>query len=554
MTNHQMKRRRRKTNNKNVNEKMAWFFILSGIVIALIIFFASLWFQFNNNSDPHKTASSQRQASHLDIPPISSLQQEKAMPSTISTPQQSTADIASTNSSDPSKSNQQPAYDDNDHLLPNEDFLSSIKTEDVEIQQETIEQTPTNAQSQTQTSNGCLLPKDRPAESKQKKKVAFKQWLDEFQTEAKTHGISESTLTNAFKGITPINKVIELDRKQKEYSTTFAQYLRNSISAQRIAKGKAMMSKYKNTLAKIEKEYGVPPQVIVTLWAMESNFGQFTGNFSTIRTLSTLAHEGRRHQFFRGELLCALWMIEDGHVTVQQMKSSWAGAMGQPQFMPSTFQHFATDGNNDSKIDIWKKPADVFASTANYLHTIGWQAKQPWGMEVKLPKHFEPYLASYEKTKPTQHWKTLGIVQANGKPLPDNHQESSIILPSGINGPAFLVFNNFKVLREWNRSTFYVLTIGHLSDRMIGKPNLKTKAPTNEKAITRKQAISVQTQLQELGFYKDKIDGMVGLKTRDAIREYQFSKGLVADAYLSTKTIQQLHIDHSDKKTKIVNN
>ena len=387
----------------------------------------------------------------------------------------------------------------------------------------------------------CQLPKNVSKHVKNNK-LPFKQWLNAFKHDAVTHyGLSNETVTTALKNAYPIKKVIQLDRRQKEYSVTFSKYLRNSISAKRIADGKKMLKKYRTLLSNIENQYGVQPQILVALWAMESNFGQNMGNFSTISTLATLAHEGRRHHFFQNELICALHILEQQHINVKNMKSSWAGAMGQPQFMPSTFFYYAADGDNDNKKDIWHNKADVFASAANYLKTIGWQRGESWGLEVKLPKNFDFYQARLAEKKSVQMWKKLGVTKANGQPLSENkHLKGSIMLPSGKKGAAFLVFQNFRVIREWNRSTNYALTVGHLSDRLMGQGRLIGKAPKGEKPLTRQQALSLQENLKKLGFYQDKIDGMIGLNSRNAIREYQKSSGMPADAYPSPEIMLQI--------------
>lgn len=391
--------------------------------------------------------------------------------------------------------------------------------------------------------SGCLLPADLPAidNNTQTASPPFKEWLNSFKDEALSNHISSDTIALAFKNVHPIDKVIKLDRSQKEYSVTFSSYLRNSISKKRISLGKSILKKHHKTLKILEQKYGVQPQILVSLWAMESNFGKSMGNFSTISTLATLAYEGRRREFFQNELLCALKILEEGHIQAKQMKSSWAGAMGQPQFMPSTFFYYAADGNSDGKKDIWNNKSDVLASAANYLNQAGWKSGQGWGMEVKLPKYFDPYEARFSEEKLLDEWDKLGVTQANGKKLPiQNNIKGAIILPSGIKGQAFLVYHNFRVIREWNRSMHYALTVGHLSDRLVGKRSLIGNTPKNEKPLTRKQALTLQSNLKKLGFYTDKIDGMVGLNSKDAIREYQKSNGLVADGYPSPDVI--LHI------------
>ncbi|SEH08998.1 lytic murein transglycosylase [Candidatus Venteria ishoeyi] len=389
--------------------------------------------------------------------------------------------------------------------------------------------------------NGCKLPKNIKNIKNIKPKVSFDEWLDLFKIEALKNGISNDIVEIVFRDISPIQKVIKLDRRQTEYSITFHKYLKNSISIKRIKRGQDMLKKYHTLLNEIEKRYGVQAQILISLWAMESNFGRNMGGFSTINTLATLAHDGRRHEFFRNELICALSILEEEHISFDKMKSSWAGAMGQPQFMPSTFFYYSADGDADNKKDIWHNKTDVFASAANYLKEIGWKPGERWGLEVKLPKKFDPYHARLAEEKSIKNWHKLGVKKANGQPLSINSKmKGSIILPSGIKGPAFLVFHNFRVIRDWNRSINYALTIGYLSDRLIGGRRLVGKAPKGEKALSREQALSLQRNLNKLGFYKEKIDGMIGLKSRHAIREYQRTQGMPADAYPSPQLILQV--------------
>lgn len=243
----------------------------------------------------------------------------------------------------------------------------------------------------------------------------------------------------------------------------------------------------------------------------------------------------------QNELRCALQIISEGHVTAKQMKSSWAGAMGQMQFMPSTFIHYSADGDGDGKKDIWGNTSDALASAANYLNKIGWKEKYPWGFEVKLPRHFDFYNARFSEKKHIDEWYDLGIKLANGNPLPRGDIQGAIVLPSGKKGPAFIVLNNFTVIREWNRSMFYALTVAHLSDRLGGGSKLVKKPPANEPRIERKQAISLQKNLQALGLYHDKIDGMLGLKSLQAIREFQRNNNIAADAYPSPNLISKIN-------------
>ncbi|MCI5211736.1 MAG: lytic murein transglycosylase, partial [Candidatus Electrothrix sp. ATG2] len=239
----------------------------------------------------------------------------------------------------------------------------------------------------------CLLPADISEQVNHHKFSSFKEWLSSFKKEAKRKGVSRNAVDAAFNNVQLIDKVVEFDRKQKEYSLSFTNYISNSISISRIKRGKRKMKENAKILQRIQTKYGIPPEILVALWGLESDFGGFTGNFSTVNTLATLAYDGRRRNFFTNELFCALAMLDSGNITVQEMTGSWAGAMGQPQFMPSTFYYYAVDGNGDGKKDLWENTNDVLSSAANYLSQSQWKTGEKWGVEVILPKNFDPYQA-----------------------------------------------------------------------------------------------------------------------------------------------------------------
>ncbi len=371
------------------------------------------------------------------------------------------------------------------------------------------------------------------------KTPSFGQWLEAFKSLARASGISPSTLA-ALDGIKPNRAVLQLDRRQSEYTRTFFGYLDASISPGRIARGKTLLKQHARRLDRIEKKYGVPPEIIVSLWGMETSYGANIGNFPVFRTVATLAHQGRRSTFFCSELYNALFMIESARATKKQMIGSWAGAMGQPQFMPSTFVRYGADGDGDGRIDIWKNLDDVFESAANYLFSIGWRREQGWGSEVLLPKSFDPYQARLSDQKPLAEWRAQGVSQANAHELADDADIlGSIILPAGITGPAFLVYNNFRKITEWNRSLNYALTVAHLADRLAGKGRLRGKAPANDRPLSRKQIMAMQEHLNVLGFEAGEPDGMIGVRSRAAIREFQRHHGIPADAY-PTPTLTEL--------------
>jgi len=292
----------------------------------------------------------------------------------------------------------------------------------------------------------------------------FEKWVESFKGEAIGNGISSSLLDKAFQGVAPISRVLELDRKQPESRMTFGEYRKSIVSPQRIQRGRQMMAQYRDLLYGIGQRYGVQPRFIVALWGIETFYGKNSGSYRIIDALATLAFDGRRSQYFRTELLNAFRILQDGHTSLDTMKSSWAGAMGQCQFMPSSFLRFAVDHDGDGRKDIWRTPADVFASAANYLSQSGWRGTQIWGRLAQLPAGFDSNLASLKISKPLQVWQNMGIRKSDGSELPLAPIRASIVLPDGKGGPAYLVYNNYRVILKWNRSTYFATSVGLLAD------------------------------------------------------------------------------------------
>ncbi len=293
---------------------------------------------------------------------------------------------------------------------------------------------------------------------------SFDQWVGTLKQEAVEKGISSSLVDEAFQGVKPLARVLELDRKQPESTMTFGQYKKRIVSTQRVQRGRTMRSKYDAILEKVGDHYGVQPRFIVALWGIETYYGKNTGGYSIIEALATLAFDGRRSQYFRTELLNALKILHEGHISLKKMKGSWAGAMGQCQFMPSSFLRFAVDFDKDGRKDIWTTPADVFASAANYLAQSGWRGTQIWGRRAQLPQGFNAKQASLKIKKPLQVWQKLGIRRGDGSNLPLVPIKASVVLPDGKGGPAYLVYDNYRVIMKWNRSTYFATSVGLLAD------------------------------------------------------------------------------------------
>ncbi|MFW5874748.1 MAG: lytic murein transglycosylase [bacterium] len=300
--------------------------------------------------------------------------------------------------------------------------------------------------------------------------LAFENWLDSLRKEARQRGISDKTLDTALRGVSPIKRVIRFDRTQPEFIQTFQTYISRRVDEKRVKRGRQLLEKNRVLLNEIYAEYGVPPRYIIAFWGMETNFGDYKGGFRVIDALVTLAYDQRRSEFFRSQLFEALQIVEEGHVAPDEMKGSWAGAMGHMQFLPSTFTGYAVDYNGNGRKDIWESLPDAFASAANFLSKMGWQRGERWGRQVTLPEDFDPELASLDIKKPVQKWAELGVRRADGLPLPGAGIEGSIVLPQGSEGPAFLVYDNFRAIMRWNRSVNYAIAVGHLADRIAGMP------------------------------------------------------------------------------------
>ncbi len=299
--------------------------------------------------------------------------------------------------------------------------------------------------------------------------VPFEQWLGEVRQEAIAQNINPMLVNKALTGFQPDPEIIRLDTKQPEFTQTYAAYSSKRVNKTRIERGQKMLVKHYDELKKASDKYGVAPQYIAALWGMETNYGGYTGGKDTVKSLATLAWHGRggtspkRAAYFRKELITALKIVDQGHITLDQMKGSWAGALGQVQFMPSSFMNLAQDGDGDGRKDIWNNLSDAFASAANYLAKNGWNDGQRWGREVVLPAGFDSNLVGSKKQLST--WKSMGIKLPNGAPIPVvPGMMGKVIAPDGMSGSAFLVYNNFHTIKRWNNSDKFALSVGRLAD------------------------------------------------------------------------------------------
>jgi len=299
---------------------------------------------------------------------------------------------------------------------------------------------------------------------------AFDNWLRGVRQEASRKGVRRPTLNASLRGVRPIPRVLALSRRQPEFTLTLDRYLRIVLTEERISKGRKRFARHRAQLRRAGRANGVQPQFIVALWGVETKYGAITGGFPVIGALATLAYQGRRRRFFRSELINALKIIDQGHITVERMMGSWAGAMGQNQFMPSSFLRFAVDGNGDGRRDIWGSLPDVFHSSANYLRRVGWRRGESWGREVRLPANFKRSLINRRKRVTVATWRRLGVRRIDGGPLPGANLRGRVIMPAHHGGRAFLVYQNFRAIKRWNNSDYFAIGVGMLADRIAEGP------------------------------------------------------------------------------------
>ena len=367
----------------------------------------------------------------------------------------------------------------------------------------------------------------------------FAIWLREFKQEAKAADISAKTIKNTFKKAKYLPQVIVLDRGQPEFITPFLSYIQKRVTLSKIGLGRAMLQQHEVLLNQIEVGYGVPKQIIVAFWGLETSYGENKGSFGLPSSLMTLAYEGRRAEFFRSQLLDTMRIIDAGHNNIAGMRGSWAGAMGQMQFMPSTLLKYGIDADADGRINIWSSLPDAFSSAANYLAKTGWRKDEPTMLQVKLPANFDYSLAQLNNRKSAERWSVLGVRDTDNNLLPalDN---AAILLPQGWQGPAFMVFSNFDVIMDWNRSVNYALSVAHLANQFSAEKLIVVNDKAENEALTFNQMWALQGKLNQMGFDCGTPDGFPGLKTQAAIRQYQASKTLPQDGYASPSLYQQL--------------
>lgn len=369
--------------------------------------------------------------------------------------------------------------------------------------------------------------------------ASFADWRRALRSEAIAAGIDAALFDRVFAGVTPDPAVLKADSSQPEFTRPVWEYLDGAVSSSRIGRGRVLLAQHSLVLQRIEQQYGVEAPILVAIWGLESNFGNNIGSHSVIRSLATLAYDGRRQGFWRVQLLAALQILQNGDITSDRMIGSWAGAMGQTQFMPTTYNQHAVDFDGDGKRDLWGSSTDALASAAHYLQASGWQRGQPWGFEVSLPSGFDYSLADPEQRRSLAEWAELGV-----RPLAPTgaaaNARASLQLPAGHRGPAFLLLDNFRSILKYNNSTSYALAIGLLADNLLRPSEVKGQWPRGERQLGRSERVELQELLTNAGFDPGPADGIIGANTRKAIRALQLQLNWPADGYPTTELLQQL--------------
>ncbi|MEO6518411.1 MAG: lytic murein transglycosylase [Pseudoxanthomonas sp.] len=356
--------------------------------------------------------------------------------------------------------------------------------------------------------------------------LVFNECLSGLRSQAATAGVSADTFARYTQGLAPDMSVLGLLDAQPEFTTPIWDYLAALVDEQRVTEGLAMLQTHAATLAVVAPQYGVDPQTVVAVWGVESDYGKTFGKRPLLVSLGTLSCFGRRQAFFRGEFFATLKLLQSGDLQPEGLNGSWAGAFGHTQFMPTTYQRIAVDGDGDGRRDLVASIPDALASTANYLKKAGWRTGEPWGYEVRLPAGFDTALAGRKNKRPLNDWVARGLTRVDGTPLPAAATTAGVLLPAGVQGPAFLVFRNFDAIYSYNAAESYALAIATLSDRLRGAPALTTPWPTDDPGLGRADRKQLQQLLLARGHVIGEADGMIGTLTRRAIVAEQVRLGL----------------------------
>ncbi|VAV96237.1 Membrane-bound lytic murein transglycosylase B [hydrothermal vent metagenome] len=373
--------------------------------------------------------------------------------------------------------------------------------------------------------------------------ISFEAWREAFAAKAIAAGHDKTLVQTLLTGLTPHAKVLERDRYQPEFTRPIWQYLDSAVSDLRVQGGKQALADHTLLLRDLQETTGVPAEIITAIWGLESAYGKIQGSFDVVRALATLAHDGRRRNWAEGELLAVLSMLANGDASREQLKGAWAGAMGQTQFLPSTYLQYAVDGDGDGRKDIWGSETDALASTANYLSRHGWKPGQSWGVEIQVPHGFAYQLAD-DTVLSIGSWQVRGAEPANGRNWSEHElgQAARLLLPAGAGGPKILVGKNFRVIKRYNNSTAYALGVGLLAKALVNRPGLRATWPTDIQPLSRTQIQQMQELLLANGHDPGGVDGLAGPNTRRALRDYQQRIGLLADGFATQQVLQNLKV------------
>ena len=371
----------------------------------------------------------------------------------------------------------------------------------------------------------------------------FAQFVKDFRDTALKAGISLETYDRSMTGISRNPRIEQLNLNQPEFARPVWEYLDSAVSPDRVTNGQKMLAANAPALARIEQRFNVPKEIVVAIWGMESNYGQSMGGFNMFEALATLAYDGPRADYARKELISAFKMEEQEHLDPTKMTSSWAGAFGHTQFIPSAFLAHAVDEDGDGKRDLWHSVPDALASTASLLADAGWHMGEAWGYEIALPKDFPYEEADVDNVKTVSQWRKLGVTKIGGAELPHGEGTAGIYLPAGAHGPAFLVFDNFKTVLKYNNAASYALAVCYLADRIAGGAPIVASWPRDEVPLSRDERVAFQADLKKLGFDPGDLDGVLGHKARAALRGYQKSRGLPPDGFATEGLLEHMERD-----------
>ena len=378
--------------------------------------------------------------------------------------------------------------------------------------------------------------------------VKFDRFVMDFRATALAAGISPATYAAAMSGIHRNKQVEQLNQEQPEFVRPIWSYLDSAVSLRRVADGQRKFAEQATVLGAIEAKFGVPGEILVSIWGNETNYGADVGSFNLFEALATLAYDGARTDFAKRELIAALTMVQQEGVDPKQMRASWAGAFGQLQMLPSTFLKSAVDGDGDGKRDLWHSVPDALASAASELAMDGWQPRRDWGYEVRLPANFPYELADGDTKKSISDWMRLGVRAMDGTPLPANEESGVIYIPAGLRGPAFMTFSNFDVILKYNNAVSYALAVCILGDVIAGRQGIQAGWPREEQPLSRDERLAFQSALLKLGFDPGKLDGVLGRSVKAALRKYQTAHGLPADGFPTLALLTSMLVEVEQRK------